>query len=363
MSAPRVTVLTAVHNGEAYLAEAIESVLAQTCPDFELLLVDDGSTDRSREIARSYADPRIRILENERNVGLARSLNRGLAEARGALVARLDADDVCEPERLARQVAFLDAHPDVALLGSGYTEIDAQGRPGRVLRLPTAHADLCWALLFYCPFVHSAAMIRKDAVLGAVGPYDETLSYSMDYELWRRIARRLRVANLPEPLVRYRLSPSSMTLTYGSRTREGRLLAETTVGELLGWAGDPADRWALLRAVVHVPPVPLRAAEARWARDEVYRLHERFCGFFGLTGDECEGRRQRLADEVSRRLVEAVRQFPSAYTLREGAHLLATSVRERPTALVTRAGAAAAVKLLGFAATRHVRSGKSHEAS
>src|ERR1043165_9066720 len=121
---PHVTVLMAVYNGEPFLAKAIDSILAQTYEDFELLVVDDGSTDATPDIVRSYGDRRVRTVRNPRNIGLARSLNVGLAEARGALVARHDADDLSYPDRFRRQVEFLAAHPDVAVLGTRFDSID-----------------------------------------------------------------------------------------------------------------------------------------------------------------------------------------------------------------------------------------------
>src|SRR5258705_775698 len=113
---PQVSVLLPVWNGERHLAAAIESVLGQSFTDFELLIVDDGSTDGSAALIRRYGDERIRLFENEKNLGVTRSLNLGLAQARGRYVARMDADDLSAPERLARQVAFLDSHPEVALV-------------------------------------------------------------------------------------------------------------------------------------------------------------------------------------------------------------------------------------------------------
>src|SRR2546428_1522930 len=125
---PGVRVLMAVHNGEPHLRAAVESVLAQTYPDFELLIVDDGSTDGSADVVRSYEDRRIRLLENERNLGQIPSLNRALREAHGEYVARLDHDDLCLPERLERQVEELDAEPSAALAGTWIDVVDEDGR-------------------------------------------------------------------------------------------------------------------------------------------------------------------------------------------------------------------------------------------
>src|SRR5581483_9504087 len=121
MSKPIVTVLMSVYNGERYLREAIESILVQTWQDFELVCINDGSTDQSREIVLSFNDPRIRLVDNEQNLGLAKSLNKGLMLARGNLIARQDADDISEPDRLLKQVAFLEQWSEIVLVGSWYS--------------------------------------------------------------------------------------------------------------------------------------------------------------------------------------------------------------------------------------------------
>ena len=236
--APRVSVVMAVHDGERYVAAAVDSVLAQRFRDLELIVVDDGSTDRTVEIVRARADPRIRIVSNERNLGLARSLNIGVAEARGEFVARLDADDVATPERLTRQVAFMDANEDVALVGSWYHEMAADGTPGAPVRLPTRHWDLRWSLCIHCPFVHSAVLWRRRIVAEQVGGYDERLSFSEDYDLWWRLSARLRVANLPEYLLYLRTHPSQMTATYGDLARTGLRMQAAHAARLLDWPDD-----------------------------------------------------------------------------------------------------------------------------
>ena len=232
---PKVTVLMAVYNGESYLQEAINSILAQTFHDFEFLIINDGSTDRSRQLILSYDDPRIRLIDNPRNLGLTRSLNHGLELAKGQFVARQDADDISEPKRLAEQVAFLETHTEVALLGTWYKKIDSQGTLIRNRRLPCDYTDIRWSLLFFCPFVHSSVMLRKAVVLERVGFYNEALVYAQDYELWARVARCMPVANLDQYLVSYRITATSMTATYGDRTQEGYRIMMAIVGDLLGW--------------------------------------------------------------------------------------------------------------------------------
>lgn len=209
---PTVTVLMAVHDGERHLTESIESVFAQTFEDFELLVVDDGSTDATPRILAGYADSRLRIVRNEVNLGLTRSLNHGLAESRGLYVARQDADDVSAPDRLERQAAFLAANDDVSLLASSYVRIREDGSVIAVRSVPTDPIGIRWRLLFLNAFAHSSVMFRRDAAED-VGGFREQFAFAQDYDLWSRLAFTRAVAALPEALVRYRKAEDSMTAT------------------------------------------------------------------------------------------------------------------------------------------------------
>ena len=188
-----------VYNGERYLVEAIESILNQTFTDFEFIIINDGSTDGTADILRSYKDRRIRIFEQS-NIGLTRSLNRGVALARGEYIARMDHDDLSMPERFARQVAFLDAHPEVGVVGTAclvYNEV--RGIEWKYA-VATSDDECRRDLIKGNQFVHTSVMMRK-SVLQAVGAYNEAYRYLQDYELWVRLAGRTRLANLPEVLV------------------------------------------------------------------------------------------------------------------------------------------------------------------
>ena len=205
-----VTVLMPVYNAGRFLGPAIESILQQTFRDFELLIVNDASTDGCEEILRSFSDHRIRLLENKHNLGLANSLNRGLQVAAGELVARQDADDLSHPERLESQVEFLKAHPDIALVGTQAIIIDEFGRYKRVLLdRPHEHLAIKWDLLFDNSFVHTSVMFRKTIVSDNLGGYDPSYAACEDYELWSRIAETCYVANLSRHLVSHRMHSSS----------------------------------------------------------------------------------------------------------------------------------------------------------
>lgn len=201
----KVSVIMSVYNCEEFLGEAVSSILGQTFRDFEFIIVDDGSTDRSLEVLRSFDDDRIRIIENESNIGLTRSLNIGLSGARGEYIARMDADDISLSERLSRQVSFLDAHPEVGLAGCTTRSIDRDGKIVRQLGHPESDYDIKRFLYINNRFVHSSVMIRR-SVLDKYGGYNERLKMAQDYELFLRLSPHTKFANLSEPLHLWRLN-------------------------------------------------------------------------------------------------------------------------------------------------------------
>lgn len=211
VSAPVVTVLLPVYNGVADVERAVASMLAQTFGDFELLIINDGSQDNSADLLARLNDPRVRLV-HQANCGLAATLNLGCSMAKGEFIARQDQDDLSHPTRLAKQLAYMRSNPDCALLGT-WAEIHVGDKPtGRSHDHATEHGLLCFDLLFNNPFVHSSVMFRRDAILD-IGGYttDPGRQPPEDYELWSRMARRFRIANLPERLLIYREVPQSMS--------------------------------------------------------------------------------------------------------------------------------------------------------
>jgi hypothetical protein len=203
---PLVSVVMSVRDEERFVAQAVESILAQTLPDLELVVVDDASTDRTPEILSTQArrDARLRVCRLPGRSGLAAALNLGCGQARGTLIARMDGDDVALPHRLASQVAFLRAHPDVALVGGGAIVIDAAGRPLDTRCPPAGDAQIRASLDRRNCLIHSTVTLRRDA-LRALGGYRAAFLHAEDYDLWLRFAERHRLANLPEPVLRYRV--------------------------------------------------------------------------------------------------------------------------------------------------------------
>jgi glycosyltransferase involved in cell wall biosynthesis len=211
MNCPRVTVLMPAYNAARYVGEAIQSVLDQSYSDWELLIVNDGSTDNTAEIIESYADPRIRVLNNPQNLRLIKTLNRGLKEARGEYVARLDADDRAAPERLRLQMSFFESHPDLVMIGGCSNIIDEHGvvQSSVERRHCTQPGSLQWEAVFCNPFRHSAVTFRKDAVLAA-GGYPEWAKDLEDSALWSKLMLQHDCANLKEILCDYRVHSESI---------------------------------------------------------------------------------------------------------------------------------------------------------
>jgi glycosyltransferase involved in cell wall biosynthesis len=198
-----------VRDGAPWISKAIESVLDQTLADLELIVVDDGSTDATSTLLSAVRDPRL-VRARQPRAGLAVALNRALDRARGPLVARLDADDVALPTRLERQCAFLQAHPDVGLLGTAARVVDEADHDVAVIRPPEDDRAIRHALIRRNPFVHSSVMLRR-ALATAAGGYDASFPVAQDYDLWLRLSAVTRMANLPELLVVRRLVAGRVT--------------------------------------------------------------------------------------------------------------------------------------------------------
>lgn len=188
------------YKDEAFVGQAIESVLNQSYTDIEFLIILDKPIDRTAEIVLSYKDDRIRIIENEQNLGLTISLNKGLKIARGEFLARIDADDICTPGRLEEQLAFFEQHPDVAVCGGYFEFIES----GEVIRFPLDHDAIKLELFRSNALCHSSVMFRTALLRDKGLVYDEHFTFAQDYNLWSRAIQDLKFANLNEILVRFR---------------------------------------------------------------------------------------------------------------------------------------------------------------
>ena len=267
---PRISVLMPVYQAERYLEEAVESILAQSFDDFELLALDDGSTDASQRILEALAgrDERIRVRRTE-HAGLVSQLNRGLAEARGEFIARMDADDVSHPERFERQLAFLDTHPDCVAVGTGTDEVDPDRRIIRTLDIRTAHDEIESRLMQGDggALIHASALYRTDALRSIEG-YRKEFEFGEVIDLHLRLAEFGRLANLPESLYEYRQNFAGVCFTRGLEVRSKQ---------------DAGIREALLRrgldpeSAPERPPVSRQnspgAAWATWANQALIAGH------------------------------------------------------------------------------------------
>ncbi|WP_457571129.1 glycosyltransferase family 2 protein [Desulfovulcanus sp.] len=221
----RISVILPVYNCEKYLRYAIESILGQTFGDFELLLLDDGSTDRSSRIANEYAskDARIRYFYHQ-NIGLTKTLNIGLSLSRGDYISRQDADDLSHPNRLEKQVKYLCEHPDVSLVGSSMYQINEKGEKMGSYIYPACHDELVrWMKKGRNPFPHTSIMFRKDVVKNKIGGYRDIFKKSQDVDLYLRVCEKFNIASIQDNLVYVRVHPES--ISRDSKFYESRMYA------------------------------------------------------------------------------------------------------------------------------------------
>lgn len=212
---PKISVLMTVYNAEQFLGEAIESVLNQTFKDFELVILDDRSVDSSWEIIQKYAkqDERITAIKNEKNLGGCQNLNKGLKLLKGVYMARHDNDDWSFPDRLEKQFDYLETHPEVGIVGGAIEIVDVDGKRIGKRSYNLSDAEIRKKIFRYSPFAHPLVMIRK-SILDRVGCfYDPSFAPADDYDLWFRIGKESKFANLPDTLLKYRMVPGSITFS------------------------------------------------------------------------------------------------------------------------------------------------------
>ncbi|MEN6414182.1 MAG: glycosyltransferase family 2 protein [Veillonellales bacterium] len=243
---PKVSVIMPVYNAQDYLREAIDSILSQTFIDFEFIIIDDGSTDNSLPIIKSYADPRIRLIRNETNLKLITSLNKGMNLAHGKYIARMDADDISLPDRLAKQVDFMDQHPDIAVCG---TWVELFGKPCEQTswHFTDNPAIAKCILLFGCCLAHPSAMIRR-TVLESGFCYSYSYPHAEDYGLWVQIARNHNIASIPQVLFKYRLSDSQKSAKEAQQVLDGT--AKIQLEQLNRLGIEPTQQECLLHLTI-----------------------------------------------------------------------------------------------------------------
>ncbi|HTR22500.1 MAG TPA: glycosyltransferase [Terriglobales bacterium] len=242
MKTPKVSVLMSVCNGERFVAEAVESILNQSFCDFELIIVDDGSTDSSGAIVESYLDKDSRLrVYHQGNLGLVESLNRGGSLARGKYIARMDADDVSIRDRLMRQVDFMEKYPAIAVVGGAVDIIDQNGKLLQTARNPVQDYEIKSALLRgECPFWHPTVLMRAD-VFVSVGGYRNIVVGAEDHDLWLRIADHYQLGNLDSVVLKYRLHPGQVTVRKSKQHALSALAAQAAARVRRNGSPDPLD--------------------------------------------------------------------------------------------------------------------------
>ncbi len=219
MSIPTISVVMPVYNGEKYLKEAIDSILNQTYANFEFIIINDGSTDKTEEIILSYTDSRIVYVKNKENFQLVKTLNKGIALAKGKYIARMDADDISLPYRFEQQKYFLDKYKDIGIIGS-CVEIFGDSIKSKKWKVPLNSLEIKISSIFRTPFIHPSVMIKKEIIDTYKLLYDEKYKDAEDYELWIRILRNTKGANIPKVLLKYRVLETSITRQAEKKVRE-----------------------------------------------------------------------------------------------------------------------------------------------
>ena len=244
----KLAVLMAVHNNALTLKSAVNSILTQTYKDFEFIIINDASTDDSLSILKNFKDKRIKIITNRHQLGLTKSLNKGLAQIKTKYIARMDADDISLPTRLEKQVSYLDTHSQIGLLGSAAFLINDQGKELGLKRFPSDYLHLRRQALSFCPFIHPTWMIRRSVLL-QIGDYNESFPFAQDYELVLRLLNQFQAANLEEPLIKYRVNSDS-AISLGNLKKQELLALKARFLALKNYHYSLFEAWKLVKPLL-----------------------------------------------------------------------------------------------------------------
>lgn len=255
---PQITVLMPAFNPGIHFESALDSILGQSLGSFELLIIDDGTTDGSLDILKDVPDPRIRLITNPSNLGLVATLNQGLELARGSHIARMDSDDVAHPERLARQLSYMQAHPDIAILGTWSRTIGDGVTPWETHH-PAHHANIVSQMLFNTGLTHPSVMLDAQQLQAHGLRYRTTNLHAEDYDLWVRACQTVTLANLPELLLDYRIHGKQVSSSHqDAQKQSARYIRESLIRNL-------GLDFAVGEAALHH-----RICEYDWLRDAAF---------------------------------------------------------------------------------------------
>jgi glycosyltransferase involved in cell wall biosynthesis len=291
MGCPTVTVLMPVHNSGRFLVRAVESILSQTFVDIEFIIINDGSTDGTRDVLESYKDSRIRLIHQD-NMGVTLSLNKGINLSRGKFIARMDGDDISLESRLEEQVEVLKRHNNLALVGCHFHIIDEEDRVLRTVIPPGNGAYRLWRLHFGNTYAHASVMIRKEVLLG-VGKYDQKYQCSQDYDLWLRLSNRQNTYVIPKVLFLYRASSNGdqISASHGKEQDDNTILIGSRAMKLCNPSlshADCLDIWPLYwkRKNHRLTLQGLKAIEPTF---------DGFCKRYRITSDEIPELKRQIA--------------------------------------------------------------------
>ncbi len=207
---PKVTVLLPVYNGAEFLKEAIQSILNQTFKDFEFLIIDDASTDESSKIILSFQDNRIIFIQNDENLGLIATLNKGIFSSRGKYIARMDQDDIAYNTRIENQINFLEKNEDYGIVGTNFKIINSNV----IKKYPLEHEGIKFSMLFYSPFLHPSVLIRKSIIIENNLKFDDEFQYAEDYQFWTQLVFLCKLKNIDQVLMEYRIHDNQISSKY-----------------------------------------------------------------------------------------------------------------------------------------------------
>lgn len=268
MKKPKITVLMPVYNAEKFVGEAIDSVLNQTFSDFEFLIINDASTDRSEKVILSYQDPRIRYYKNKINMGVARTLNRGLKLAKGKYIARMDADDIFLPDKLELQHEILRKDKNLVIICSHFDFIDELGNFLSSFKLAPSSEEIYYELQFRNCIGHPTAIFNKRIILEEFNGYNEKYEVE-DHDLWLRISKKYKIVKLDKVLLKVRLSKQSKTVFFGNAMHEsGAIITKNNLQSLIGKCID----LDVIKALAKINPMsisPKKIKEALPVLEEV----------------------------------------------------------------------------------------------
>jgi glycosyltransferase involved in cell wall biosynthesis len=247
-----ISILMPVYNTEAFIRETIDSILNQTFPDFELLAMDDGSTDRSAEIIRSYSDPRIRYVSCSHN--FIATLNKGIETAQGRYIARMDADDIMTPERLQTQFDYMESNPHIAACGA---YMQTFGYDSGTITAPIEHEDIIQQMLIGDPIANPTGFIRKDVLIEHNIRYQEGYSFADDYKFWTEIAKVGKLSNIPKILVKYRKHNQQVTVTHNRQIIEATSVIQNEMLQYFLAAFSPSEELGIIVAEKVLPGIKL----------------------------------------------------------------------------------------------------------